>query len=302
MRILITGGTGSLGSYLARKWYAEGHIITILSRDPHKQEALDKELPNAVFCLSDITNKSKVERACIGQDIVIHAAALKQVNWGGYHPSEFTRVNVEGSIAVAEGWFNTHKRINFPGKALLISSDKAVQALNAYGSSKKMAEAVFRRSDYSVVRYGNVVESNGAFLKYWKKAIANNEFIILRQPEPTRFFLTLKDAMGLITDALRLIDDHNGIFVPHSLKAFSIWDVAKAVDYDKVKYEPLLPYEKKDEILVADGECAVQVSPLLAEIRPGWDYDPGCRLYYHSDSAFRMTGKQVLDTIGWESL
>jgi UDP-N-acetylglucosamine 4,6-dehydratase/5-epimerase len=298
--ILITGGTGSLGSALARKWVGEGHRVTILSRDPMKQQQLASELPEAIFILADIRNYHEVKRACAGQDILIHAAALKQVSTGEYHPVEFSQVNVQGTITVANAWFDTHKTDE--GKAVLVSTDKAVSALNGYGSDKKRAESVFRKFDYSVLRYGNVVESNGSFVHAWKRAISEAKPITLRTPEPTRFFLTLPQALALIEDTLKRIDRMgNGIFVPHDLKAFSVWDVAKAL---QVKYitQPLLPYEKRHETLVAEGEGVEQVSDLLSRIRPYWpDNDDFSFLaQFRSNTAPRMSGKEVLEVLGWQ--
>lgn len=285
MKILITGGTGSLGSELAEKWYNRGDEITILSRDPHKQAALAEKLPGAVFILSDICNYSEVKRACEKQDILIHAAAIKQVDIGEYHPVEFARVNVAGTAVVANAWHETHKENE--GKALLISSDKACCALNAYGASKKLSESIFRKFDYSVIRYGNVVDTKGSFLKKWEKS----ETITVRTPEPTRFFLILKDAIALIEDALKI--EHDGIFVPHSLKAFSVWDVAKVFD-DDTKFESLLPYEKQHEVLLADGEDWEKRTDLLSEIIPGWNIDESHKKeLFYSGYAPKMSGIEV---------
>lgn len=302
-RILITGGTGSLGTALVSKWYAEGHQITVLSRNPHRQEAMESQFPQVRFILADICNEGEVYRACIGQDILVHAAALKQVNTGEYHPSEFARVNVQGAITVAEAWHRTHCIVGadyspvLPRKALFISSDKACSALNTYGSSKKISESVFRKYDYSAIRYGNVVESNGSFLHKWKQAIAEGRPIRVREPEPTRFLLKMNDAVALIEDALDLIDrGGNGIFVPHGLKAFSIWQAAAALKVP-LEYEPLLPYEKRHEQLVAEGEIPVRESELLSRIKPGWSEE---WLGFRSDNVPRLKGKEVLEVLGWK--
>lgn len=310
MNILITGGTGSLGSALARKWYADGHNLTILSRNPHNQAKLTKELPNATFVLTDICNYGEVRRACTGQDVLIHAAAIKQVDVGEYHPIEFGRVNWQGSVTVANAWAETHRTYSWdedgmqkplptmPRKALLISTDKAVCAINAYGKSKALAESSFRKFDYSVLRYGNVVESRGSFLNAWQACAEGGSPLTVRSPEPTRFFLRMEDAIALIEDALTVMDDHNGIFVPRNLAAFSVWDVAVEFNQE-MKYEPLLPYEKRDEWLVAVGEDAIPVSDLLCEIRPTtWETGPPGE--FCSASAHRLEGWQVLKKLGWE--
>lgn len=304
-RILITGGTGSLGTALVKRWYGQ-HELTVLSRDPHRQEAMEKQFPGMRFILADICNAGEVRRACIGQDVLVHAAALKQVSTGEFHPTEFARVNVQGTITVAEAWAQTYHEWgnNFgdfapslPRKALFISSDKACQSLNCYGSTKKQGEAVFRKYDYSAIRYGNVCESAGSFLHKWKAAITEGKPVKVREPEPTRFLLKMEDAIALIEDALNLIEQNgNGIFVPHSLKAFSVWQAAAALKVP-VEYEPLLPYEKRHEQLVAEGEIPVRESELLSRIKPGWSGD---WLGFRSDKVARMTGQEVLEALEWQ--
>lgn len=292
--ILITGGTGSLGKALVRYWYGK-HNLTILSRDWHKQAAMTAEYPDNRYILADVCNYDEVERACEGQDILIHAAAAKDVGTGEYHPVEFARVNIQGSLTAATAWRRTHTVLQ-PGLALLISSDKATQAINAYGKSKGVAEAIFRKHDYSAIRYGNVIESAGSFVQRWQEAIARGESITVREPAPTRFILMMPDAIALIVDALRLAETENGIFVPHNLKAFSIRDVAIALGAG-VKYESLLPYEKQHESLVAEGEKAIIESDLLARIRPGgWS---GEYRRYQSNRAEMLSGEQVLEMLGW---
>lgn len=307
LNILITGGTGSLGSALVKHWYGK-HNLTILSRDWHKQAKMTAEYPDNRYILADICNYDEVYRACIGQDVLVHAAAQKDVTTGEYHPSEFSRVNVSGTLTVATAWSRTHFVAGikqgeptptplFPRRALLISSDKAVSSLNLYGSSKKVAESVFRKYDYSVIRYGNVIQSAGSFIHRWQAAIDKGESVTVRQPDPTRFILMMPDAIALIEDALRLAETQNGIFVPHTLKAFSIRDVAIALAAT-IEYKPLLPYEKQHESLVAEGEKPVIESDLLARIEPGgWN---GEYKGYRSNKAEMLSGQEILEMLGWK--
>lgn len=292
-RILITGGTGSLGSALVARWYHH-HELTIISRDPHKQARMTALYPDVRYILADINNSGEMHRACLGQEVVIHAAALKDVQTGEFHPSEFARVNVQGTITIAEAWHKTHQ--DGIGRVLLVSSDKAVSSLNCYGATKKVGEAVFRKYDYSVVRYGNVIESNGSFIHKWKAAAGRGEAITVREPEPTRFYLSMGGAIDLIEDALRLIHaDQNGIFVPHELHSFSVWEAAAATGA-RIERVPLLPYEKVHESLLAEGETAEPVSELLSRIKPGWDSQ---HVRFRSNVAPRMSGEEVLKAAGW---
>ena len=302
MHILITGGTGSLGSALVSRW-SESHDITVLSRNPHNQATLKRIAPNVAFVLSDICDKGEIKGACEGQDWLIHTAALKQVDVGEFHPSEFFRVNTFGSKVVSEAWAETHTKEN--RMALLISSDKAVSSLNCYGSSKHLATALFRRKGFSVIRYGNVVDSRGSFLEIWKKQIEEEKPIMVREPEPTRFFLTLNDAVDLVEDALIQMagmPDDGAIFVPYGLRAFSILEVAQyiAKEYGcDIEYESLLPYEKAHEILIANGEGAISLSSLLAIVTPKWESSAYTSGEYASDKVERMKPEEVLEAVSW---
>jgi len=315
MRILVTGGTGSLGTVLVTRWKEE-HELTILSRNPHNQATLKRIAPDVAFVLSDICDAGEVRWACEGQDVLIHTAALKQVDVGEYHPSEFFRVNTLGSKVVSEAWAETHPPIpvfglleNQPAisrrMALLISSDKAVSSLNSYGSSKHLATAVFRRKGFSVIRYGNVVNSHGAFLEVWKKQIQEGKPIMVRMPEPTRFFLTLNDAVDLVEDALKQMTGMPGdgaIFVPYGLRAFSILEVAQYISKEyncDIEYESLLPYEKAHEILIANGEGAIPISSLLAMVTPKWESEAYTSGQYASDKVERMKPEEVLEEVNW---
>lgn len=304
-RILITGGTGSLGSALSRKWYTEGYQLTILSRDPHKQAALSRELFDIQYILADICNREEVARACIGNEILVHTAANKDVQTGEYHPSEFARVNIGGSLTVTEEWAKVFEKYNHeesapyhPRLALLIGTDKSPNALNTYGACKKIAEAVFRKRDYSVLRYGNVITSAGSFLHKWQEAKEQGQPITVREPEPTRFCLTMTEAIALIEDVITYLEGGgaNGIFVPRNLQGFLIWELAGAFG-DNIQREPLLPYEKQHETLVAEGELAEPVTDLIARITPGWGGD---RTGYQSHTAPRLTAAQVLEKVQWQ--
>lgn len=271
--ILITGGTGSLGSALVARWYGH-HNLTVLSRDWLKQSKMRQLYPDISYTLADICNYDAVYQACKGQGILIHAAAIKDVAYGEQHPTEIARVNIQGSEIVARAWANAkwsvHPTTNLfplePRKALLISTDKAPSAINGYGSSKFLAERIFLAFGYGAIRYGNVISSNGSFLQVWKALIESGQPIIARDPNPTRFALSLSQAVDLVEDAL---SQPPGIYAPHSLPAFSLADVVEVFRrrYDcTVHYEGLLKGEKQHEVLISEGEKAMRASDLLAEV------------------------------------
>lgn len=316
-RILITGGTGSLGQALVARWYKDNQL-TILSRNPHRQSEVAERfgLPADCFVLADICDYEAVKRACIGQDILIHAAALKVVSQGEANPEEYMRVNCLGTQTVVRAWEDTHFTYHptkltpeYPRSALYINSDKSASPINVYGCGKKVAEAIFLRYGFSSLRYGNVVESQGSFIHKWQAQIAKGQKITLREPEPTRFFVSMTQAVDLVEDALFLMKhNHNGIFVPYALRTFSVYDVARALYpisthlsrlENIADFEPLQPGEKQHEILTSEGEYIKPVSEMLALVKQD-EYRRGNPDTLSSNHRFlsRMTGKQVLEALG----
>lgn len=310
-RILITGGTGSLGTALVERWH-KSNDLTILSRNPHRQiELADKfGLSPGQFVLADICDYEAVKWACSGQDILIHAAALKIVSQGEQQPVEYHRVNTLGAQVVARAWIDTRREPHpdtlakpyDPRHALYINSDKAVAPINQYGICKAAGERAFITSGLSSIRYGNVVESQGSFIHKWKRQIKVTGKVTLRRPEPTRFFLSINQAIDLIEDALHLMrHDINGVFVPHSLKVFSVYDVAGALfppmnSFESIaNFEPLQPGEKQHEGLLAEGEKATRVSDLLSLVESGRE---GLNGNFSSETAPKMDMKEFFKALG----
>ena len=270
-KILVVGGTGSLGSRLTQFYSARGIDVKVFSRDPHRQTYLKEKVPSAEFVLGDICDYDSIARATEGCDIIIHAAALKHVGLGENNVGEFVRVNVIGSLNVANACLGAGVKTS-----LFISSDKAVLPVNLYGKTKSIGEDIFVSSGYSVLRYGNVVDSRNSFLDVWKRALLAGEKIAVRFPEPTRFFLTIDDAIKLVDSALAnadLSDVAGGIFVPANLRSFSILDVVRYLGIDNkfIKEESLLPGEKQHEILVSEHEQGKQLNNILSVVWKGFN-------------------------------
>jgi len=270
-KILITGGTGSLGSQLTQFYVNRGADVTVFSRDPHKQIALKEKVPNARYVLGDICDFGGLRDVIEGQDVVVHTAALKHIGLGESNVAEFIRINVIGSLNVANACLDADIE-----KSLLISSDKAVLPVNLYGKSKSVAEDIFISFGYSCLRYGNVVDSRNSFLDVWKRALLAGEKIAVRFPEPTRFFLTIDDAIKLVDSALAnadLSDVAGGIFVPANLRSFSLLDVVRYLGIDNkfIKEESLLPGEKQHEILVSEHEQGKQLNNILSIVWKGFN-------------------------------
>lgn len=252
MDILVTGGTGSLGTALVPRLTKDGHDVTVLSRDPHKQNALRAIAPEATFVLGDVCDPIVVGRAVEGKDCVIHAAALKHVDIGEANVAEYVRVNILGSRNVVDACLTWGTPT-----ALLISSDKAVDPVNLYGKTKSVAEDLFVSAGFSAVRYGNVVSSRGSFLNVWEDRASKGQKIVLREPDPTRFFLSIDAAVGLVKSAISLDYDrtYSGVFVPEYLRSFSVGMAASLFfDESEIVRFPLGPGEKQHEVLLSKSE------------------------------------------------
>ena len=291
MRVLIIGGSGSLGSGLTEHYIGRGHKVTVFSRDPHRQSALRRRFPNADFVLGDITRDySDLVQLCAEHDCVINAAALKLIDLGEIHPEEFVKVNIVGAMNVARACSEARTKI-----VLFISTDKAVNPINLYGYTKAISESIFIQRGFSVLRYGNVTDSRSSFLEVWASTLAAGNPIILRRPDPTRFFLTVDRAIKLVDDVLMWYIPSR-IYIPRSLRAFSIEDVARALGITNVHERHLLPGEKQHEVLLGWHEQGYQTgdSDLLCIIEKGntgtLDHDEFC-----SSTALRMSDREIKD-------
>ena len=272
-RLLLTGGTGTLGYAMVPHLLAAGFEITILSRDSHRQALMREQFPQLRFLLGDICDYDTMLEACLGQDVVIHAAAQKRVDIGETSVAEYMRVNVTGTSNVARAADALDVE-----RALFISSDKAVQPLNFYGLTKAMGERLWTeqayrpsgpRQRFSVVRYGNVMGSNGSVLHLWRKRLDAGLPISVRSPETTRFFMRPLDAVDMVLQALTLMQGGE-IFVPQQTQAFALHDLANAVEPNHANWQlaPLGPREKIHEWLMAPGEYYEEASATLYRIWP----------------------------------
>ncbi|MBU0791990.1 MAG: polysaccharide biosynthesis protein [Gammaproteobacteria bacterium] len=291
MKILITGGTGSLGTALVEHWYDE-HELTIYSRDPHKQQRLGTQYPKLRFILGDVCDQALTTWACAEQDALVHAAALKIIHLGETDRREYLRVNVEGTLSVIRGWKAHHPDFQL---AAFISTDKSVEATNFYGTTKRMAEAFWADAGGSVIRYGNVVVSNGSFLEVWAKRIAEGKPVVVRRPSPTRFYLSLNEAVDLIESILK---SPPAVYVPQCPRAFSVLDVANAMSATVVT-ELLGPGEKQHEKLLGHDEYLDTDEDTLTITRrvlKGWSPCPD-RALYSSNTTYRMSGTEFIDAV-----
>lgn len=229
-RILITGGTGFIGRALIEGILPYNPVeIVVFSRDEVKHYKLLEQFKDRRIKsqLGDVRDYSAIYNATKGMDIVIHAAALKRIDMIESHVYESVQTNVIGSLHVVRAC----RENNIP-KALLVSTDKACLPINAYGGCKFVAEKLFTNSEcdttvFSVVRYGNVLQSTGSVIPFFCEKIKNKEAVPLTDEAMTRFFISKEQAVELIFKAL-LYGTGGQVFVPQ-LPAFKIIDLIKVL-------------------------------------------------------------------------
>ena len=261
--ILVTGGTGSFGKNFVRhilKNFKGIKKIIIFSRDEYKQHVLKQKLSQYEeskirFFLGDIRDKNRLLQAFEDLDIVVHAAALKQVPAAEYNPQEYIKTNIIGSQNIIEAAIEKNVK-----KVLSLSTDKAVAPINLYGATKLCSDKLFmaannikgkRKLTFSILRYGNVMMSRGSVLSVYKD-ITNNTFPIT-DDRMTRFSLTLDESIKAAVNVLR--NSMGGeIFIP-KINSYKILDLVKAIsNKPKIKIIGIRPGEKLHEELISSGE------------------------------------------------
>ena len=230
--LLITGGTGSFGSTILKKFKdTDFKEVRIFSRDEKKQHDLRSEInnPKVKFFIGDVRDKESIDNVVRGVDYIFHAAALKQVPACEFFPIEATKTNVIGTSNVLTSAIKHGVK-----KVICLSTDKAAYPINAMGISKALMEKVAiansRNSKETIIcvtRYGNVMASRGSVIPYFIEQIKNNNPLTLTDPNMTRFLMSLDEAVDLVLFAFQ-----NGVagdlFIQKS-PASSVADLAQAV-------------------------------------------------------------------------
>ena len=265
--ILITGGTGTFGSSLLSyiiNNYKPKKII-IFSRDEFKQFHLAEKLKhhknfNKIrFFLGDVRDYERLLIAFKNVDFVIHAAALKYVDIAEYNPIEFVKTNILGSQNISLAAIETGVK-----KVMLLSTDKAVNPVNLYGSTKLVAEklitasntyAIKGKTKLSVVRYGNVFNSRGSVIPKFMSLKDNNKNLPVTDKNMTRFFLTVHNSIKFVINCFDIMEGGE-IFIP-KCKTIKIVDLAKAISKkSKILTVGIRPGEKIHESLISKDESA----------------------------------------------
>lgn len=262
--LLITGGTGSFGKKFIETIldrYPDVKKIVIFSRDELKQSDLRMKYPPADFpqlrfLIGDVRDKDRVKRACEGVDVIIHAAAIKQVDTAEYNPTECIRTNIDGAENVI------HAALECGVKDVVaLSTDKACAPINLYGATKLVSDKLFTAANnirgskdvrFSVVRYGNVMGSRGSVIPFFMKKKSEGILPITHE-KMTRFNISLQDGVNMVMYA---IEHHLGgeIFVP-KIPSYRILDIAEAIAPNcELKIVGIRPGEKLHEEMITDTD------------------------------------------------
>ena len=270
-KILITGGTGSLGTALTRRLLDGGaDTIRIFSRNESKQIEMESKFDDnrLRFLLGDVRDYDRLVRAVEDIDIVFHAAALKHVPIIEYNPFEAIKTNVIGSQNVINACLEENVE-----KSICVGTDKAVSPLNTYGATKLLMEKLFvtssnylkkerHRTKFIALRYGNVLGSSGSVIPKFIEQIRNKQKITITDPNMTRFSVSMDGALDFILKATQ-IGNGSEIFIP-KLKAYTINNVKEAL------FE-LLGNTDEEIIGVRVGEKMNEILINQDEIKYSWD-------------------------------
>ena len=259
--ILITGGTGSFGQKFTKLLLTEykAKKVVVFSRDELKQYEMAQEItsPNLRYFIGDVRDEDRLCRALSGIDIVIHAAALKQVPAAEYNPIECIKTNVMG----AENIINASIDANIK-KVIALSTDKAVNPMNLYGATKLCSDKLLVAANnlsgakgpiFSVVRYGNVVGSRGSVIPFFKRLKETGKLPITDR-RMTRFWLTLQQGAQFVEKCIPLMKGGE-VFIP-KIPSMKITDLAAAIAPDcKLEIIGIRPGEKLHEIMIPSDEA-----------------------------------------------
>lgn len=259
--ILLTGGTGSFGNKFAEIVLKEykPEAIRIFSRGEKKQlDMMNKFSDERLrFFIGDVRDRVRLQRAMYDVDIVVHAAALKQVPACEYNPIEAIRTNIDGSINVIDAAID-----NKVDRVIAISTDKAVHPVNLYGATKMTAEKLFVQGNsysgdigtkFSCVRYGNVIGSRGSVIPLFLEQKKNGT-ITITDDKMTRFWITLEQGVRFVIHCIDIMDGGE-IFVP-KIPSMSLSDLADAIaPKTKKTIVGIRPGEKIHEILLTEDEA-----------------------------------------------
>ena len=293
--ILVTGGTGSFGKKFIEIMLREFHPakLIVFSRDELKQHEMRTsgfDHPDLRYFIGDVRDVERLRRAMHGVDIVIHAAALKQVPACEYNPMEAIKTNILGSSNVIEAALDAGVK-----KVMALSTDKAVNPVNLYGATKLAAEKLFVQSNayaagtatrFSCVRYGNVVGSRGSVIPIFIQQRRNGKLTITDE-RMTRFWLTLDQGVHFVIRCTELMQGGE-VFVP-KIPSTRIVDLARVIAPGaELEVIGIRPGEKLHEVLINEDEARTTV-----ELEDMFVVQPSATLWFGHD--WQSKGRSLPD-------
>lgn len=308
--ILITGGTGSFGKAFIKtilKRYRPARLI-VFSRDELKQFEMQSDIEDKHQCmryfLGDIRDRERLMTAMNGVDYVVHAAALKQVPALEYNPTEAVETNIRGSQNVVNAAIE--KGVS---KVIALSTDKAAAPANLYGATKLVADKLFvaannmrgaRKTEFSVVRYGNVIGSRGSVVPLFQKLLAEGaKELPITDPNMTRFWITLPQGVEFVINSFLRMQGGE-MFIP-KIPSMRMVDLAKAMAPNAaIKHVGIRPGEKLHEVL-----CPADLSAQTLEFKDHYVIEPAFFFADRTDftkNAQGETGTRVTDGFEYNSL
>ena len=258
--VLVTGGTGSFGKAFVSRALRDDLIskLIVFSRDELKQFEMAQEMssPKLRYFLGDVRDFGRLLRATDGVDVIVHAAAMKQIPASEYNPMEAIKTNVIGAENVVNAAIE-----NGISRVIALSTDKAANPVNLYGATKLCSDKLMisgnslagdRQNSFSVVRYGNVLGSRGSVIPFFLEK-ARSGVIPITDERMTRFWLTIEEGVQFVLDSLeRMLGGE--IFVP-KIPSFKVVDVAKVVCPEiPTRIIGIRPGEKLHEVMVTEDD------------------------------------------------
>ncbi|KAF6245778.1 polysaccharide biosynthesis protein [Nitrosopumilus sp. b2] len=260
--ILITGGAGSLGIVLVEKLLTYPvKQIRVLDVNEHALFQLKRKFDDnrLRILFGNITNSDRLEIACNQIDIIIHAAALKNIEITEFNAIDTVDINVNGTLNIIKTAIKTEPKI-----FLNISTDKVASSSTLYGTTKEIGERLttwasthFQTTKFASVRFGNIIETRGNVFEVWKEESENNKPLSITDPNMKRFFWHVDEAADFILDSLNIIKQGD-IIIP-KMKSYKIKELANKISKNQ-KIIGLRPGEKKEEILMTSDElkCTIE--------------------------------------------
>jgi UDP-N-acetylglucosamine 4,6-dehydratase len=299
--VLITGGTGSFGKKFIQIMVESYHPakIIVFSRDElkqHEMRAAGYDHPSLRYFIGDIRDRERCMRAFEGVDVVIHAAALKQVPACEYNPMEAIKTNILGSSNVIDAAIDTGVK-----RVVALSTDKAVNPVNLYGATKLAAEKLFVQSNayaggreirFACVRYGNVVGSRGSVVPVFLKQRETGK-VTVTDDRMTRFWISLEQGVRFVIQAAENM--YGGeVFVP-KIPSMKVSDLARAIAPNaKIDFIGIRPGEKLHEVLISEDEARQTV-----ELKDMYVVQPAESLWFGRD--WEAKGKLLSDEFRYAS-